>query len=72
MLTPSCLVLDPIPTTGLTAADVDELTRTTRELMLKELVTITAEARGSPVALPAHTEKNGVAKASGAQIKVAS
>ncbi|KAF4465366.1 1-acyl-sn-glycerol-3-phosphate acyltransferase [Fusarium albosuccineum] len=46
-------VLDPIPTKDLTAADVDELTRTTREAMLNELVTVTAKARGQPVAVPA-------------------
>ncbi|KAL2752837.1 hypothetical protein ACRALDRAFT_2113188 [Sodiomyces alcalophilus JCM 7366] len=46
-------VLDPIPTTGLTAADVDELTRTTRELMLKELVALTEKVQGRPMAVPA-------------------
>ncbi|KAI1021506.1 hypothetical protein LB505_000244 [Fusarium chuoi] len=46
-------VLKPIPTKNLTAADVDELTRTTRELMLNELVTLTAKARGQPMAVPA-------------------
>lgn len=30
-------VLDPIPTTGLTAADVDQLTKDTREKMLKAI-----------------------------------
>jgi len=39
-------VLPPIPTTGLTAADVDDLTRRTRELMLQELVKLTEEERG--------------------------
>ncbi|GAO14804.1 uncharacterized protein UV8b_04039 [Ustilaginoidea virens] len=43
-------VLDPIPTKGLSAADVDELTRTTRELMLKELLSLTESAQGRPVA----------------------
>ncbi|GAB0137193.1 hypothetical protein EsDP_00005470 [Epichloe bromicola] len=46
-------VLDPIPTKGLTAADVEELTRTTRDLMLKELLALTSKARGSPMAVPA-------------------
>ncbi|ROT36010.1 1-acyl-sn-glycerol-3-phosphate acyltransferase beta [Sodiomyces alkalinus F11] len=46
-------VLDPIPTTGLTAADVDALTNTTRELMLKELVALTEKAQGRPMAVPA-------------------
>ncbi|KAK8147976.1 1-acylglycerol-3-phosphate O-acyltransferase [Beauveria asiatica] len=50
-----CQVLDPIPTKNLTSADVDELTRTTRELMLKELMTLTAKARGQPMAVPANS-----------------
>ncbi|KAM5351228.1 hypothetical protein ACJ41O_003951 [Fusarium nematophilum] len=54
-------VLDPIPTDGLTSADVDELTSTTQELMLNELVTVTAKARGQPVAVPASLEANGKA-----------
>ncbi len=40
------LVLPPIETEGLTAADVDDLTSRTRELMLRELVALTAEERG--------------------------
>ena len=40
------VVLDPIPTKGLTAADIDELAKTTREKMLDELVLLTAEAQG--------------------------
>ncbi|CAF9932816.1 1-acyl-sn-glycerol-3-phosphate acyltransferase beta [Imshaugia aleurites] len=39
-------VLPPIPTAHLTAADVDELTRTTREKMLDELVAITESPMG--------------------------
>ncbi|KAL2123987.1 hypothetical protein VTJ04DRAFT_352 [Mycothermus thermophilus] len=67
-----CKVLDPIPTTGLTAADVDDLTRTTRELMLKELITLTEKARGKPVAnKPQASDVNGVARTTGAQVKVA-
>ncbi|EOO04080.1 putative 1-acyl-sn-glycerol-3-phosphate acyltransferase beta protein [Phaeoacremonium minimum UCRPA7] len=50
-------VLDPIPTTGLTPADVDELTRTTRERMLKELINLTAEVRGQPIPISAETVK---------------
>ncbi|KAI1074696.1 acyltransferase-domain-containing protein [Whalleya microplaca] len=57
-------VLDPIPTTGLTAEDVDELTRSTRELMLKELVALTEKARNKPIAMPA-TKGDGVVRASG-------
>ncbi|KAJ4292185.1 1-acylglycerol-3-phosphate O-acyltransferase [Collariella sp. IMI 366227] len=63
-----CKVLDPISTTGLTAADVDELTRSTRELMLKEIIALTEKARGKPVAgaaTPAVNHTNGLAKASG-------
>lgn len=59
-------VLDPIPTKGLTSADVDELTRTTRELMLKELVTLTAKARGQPMAVPANPSS---AVSSGVDVK---
>ena len=40
------LVLPPIPTAHLTAADVEELTRTTREKMLKELVALTQSPMG--------------------------
>lgn len=64
-------VLDPIPTTGLTAADVDELTRSTRELMLEELVTLTQEAREQSSAITAGKQTNGVAKVTGAKVKVA-
>ncbi len=63
-------MLDPIPTTGLTTADVEELTRTTRDLMFKEMVKLTEKARGQPVVLPAeHT--NGVAKVTGSDMRVA-
>jgi lysophosphatidate acyltransferase len=48
----------------LEAADVDELTRTTRELMLNELVTLTAKARGQPIAVPA-SNGNSTGKSSG-------
>ncbi|KAI1854847.1 hypothetical protein JX266_000965 [Neoarthrinium moseri] len=62
-----CKVLDPIPTAGLTAADVDELTRSTRDLMLKELISLTEKAQGRPIALPATNGTDGVVKASGAE-----
>ena len=65
-------VLDPIPTTGLTAADVDDLTRRTRELMLKELVTLTEKARGPSLPSQLRQDANGVATTSGAQVKVPS
>lgn len=48
--------MDPIPTTGLTAADVDELTRVTRDNMLKELVSLSEKAQGRPMAMPAAIE----------------
>ncbi|XXH05088.1 hypothetical protein Hte_011512 [Hypoxylon texense] len=57
-------VLDPIPTTGLTAEDVDELTRSTRDLMLKEMVALTEKVRNKPIAVPA-TKGDGVVHASG-------
>ncbi|KAF5026654.1 hypothetical protein F66182_1238 [Fusarium sp. NRRL 66182] len=57
-------VLNPIPTKGLTSADVDELTRTTRDLMLNELVTVTAKARGQPMAVPASTTDSSAGKSS--------
>jgi lysophosphatidate acyltransferase len=63
-------VLDPIPTTGLTPADVDELARTIRELMLEELLALTAEARGLLASAPAKTKENGAVKASGVDTRV--
>ncbi|KAH8176311.1 acyltransferase domain-containing protein [Sarocladium implicatum] len=51
-------VLDPISTKGLTAADVEELTRATRDTMLKELTTLSAKAKGQPIAVPATTDKS--------------
>ncbi|OAQ70125.1 acyltransferase domain-containing protein [Pochonia chlamydosporia 170] len=60
-------VLDPIPTKNLTAADVDELARTTRELMLTELLALTEKARGRPIAVPA-SAGNSSAKSSGVDL----
>ncbi|KPM36053.1 hypothetical protein AK830_g10519 [Neonectria ditissima] len=45
-------ILDPIPTEGLTSADVDELTRTTRDKMLEELIKLTPTAPGRRTAVP--------------------
>ena len=45
--------MEPIPTANLTAADVDELARKTREAMLRELVTLSSEAQKRPIAMPA-------------------
>jgi hypothetical protein len=64
------VVLDPIPTKGLTSADVDELTRSTRELMLKELIALTEETRGKTAAVFTQ-HSNGVAKVTGSDVKVA-
>ncbi|KAL2170176.1 hypothetical protein VTG60DRAFT_5128 [Thermothelomyces hinnuleus] len=66
-----CKVLDPIPTTGLTAADVDELTRSTRNLMLNELYALTEKARGQPLTKVEADGDNGVAKATGTDAKPA-
>ncbi|KAK4179626.1 putative 1-acyl-sn-glycerol-3-phosphate acyltransferase [Triangularia setosa] len=68
-----CKVLDPIPTTGLTSADVDELARETREIMLKEMIALTEKARGktAPQIVPLIKQQNGVAKASGSDMRVA-
>lgn len=60
----SCAVLDPIPTTGLTAADVDDLCTKTRELMLNEIINLTYEARGQEAPISAST-----VKASGVDLK---
>jgi lysophosphatidate acyltransferase len=40
-------VLEPVPTKGLTKEDVDDLLEKVRNAMLKELKTLTAEARAS-------------------------
>ncbi|KAK3504870.1 hypothetical protein B0T13DRAFT_443973 [Neurospora crassa] len=65
-------VLDPIDTTGLTTADVDELCKNTRDLMLKELIALTAKARGQSVSdIPVANNYPSVAKASGTDMQVA-
>ncbi len=62
-------VLPPIPTEKLTAADVDDLVKTTRERMLEELIKLTELARGQGIAMSAsqaqHVEGSGALKASG-------
>lgn len=62
-------VLEPISTEGLTSEDVTELSTRTRELMLRELIALTAEARGTPVpeatAVPATIVKAETAVSSG-------
>jgi lysophosphatidate acyltransferase len=48
----------------LSPADVEELTNTTREIMLKELHAITAKARGQPMAMSASNVHSTTAKSS--------
>lgn len=63
-------MLKPIETKGLTAANVEDLTRDTRELMLRELLVLTARQRGQPVREVPYTANNsedGVVKASGTE-----
>ncbi|KAL7950852.1 hypothetical protein V8C42DRAFT_307746 [Trichoderma barbatum] len=55
-------VLPAISTTNLTSADVDELTQSTRELMLRELISLTEKARGHPIAVPTSLNGNSTAK----------
>lgn len=50
-------VLEPIQTTGLTAADVDDLCTKTREAMLKEIINLTYEARGKEAPIASSTVK---------------
>ncbi|KAH6998867.1 hypothetical protein BKA56DRAFT_469906 [Ilyonectria sp. MPI-CAGE-AT-0026] len=57
-------VLDPIPTKGLTAADVDALTTSTRDNMLEELINLTASIKGRRVAIPAEPA-NSTGKSTG-------
>ncbi|TDZ24373.1 putative acyltransferase [Colletotrichum sidae] len=58
-------VLDPIPTAGLTAADVDDLTRKSRDLMLEELVKLSEKAQGRPMKVPAAHDGTATAKTTG-------
>jgi lysophosphatidate acyltransferase len=37
--------------------------------MLKELVSLTAKARGEPIAMPAQSSGDGVVKASGVKVQ---
>lgn len=66
------LVLPAISTENLTAKDVDELARTTRELMLEELGRLTELARAQRVAMTSaqtglldDDENDGAVKATG-------
>jgi len=62
--------LKPIETKNLQASDVEDLARDTRELMLREMVSLTAKARGKPVAMPIENPLDGVVKASGAEATI--
>ncbi|KAH7354158.1 acyltransferase [Plectosphaerella cucumerina] len=59
-------VMDPIPTTGLTSADVDSLTKKTYDAMLEEYIRLTAKAQGRPIAAPVASEPTKAVSASGA------
>jgi lysophosphatidate acyltransferase len=58
--------MDPIPTTGLTSADVDSLTKKTYDAMLEEYIRLTAKAQGRPIAAPVASEPTKAVSASGA------
>lgn len=68
----SVKVLDPIPTTGLTAADVDGLCKKTCDDMLQELITLTSEARGEPITAPSSMDPTGVINSANGNSKPAS
>jgi lysophosphatidate acyltransferase len=61
--------LKPIETKNLRPEDVDDLARDTRDLMLREMVSLTSKARGYEVPMPAQNPADGVVKASGAELK---
>lgn len=63
------IVLEPIPTQGLTTADVDELVRTTRDNMLEELIRLTAQAKGQPISIPAVVNQGAAIKATGTDVR---
>lgn len=61
------LVLPPIPTKGLTPADVDDLTRSTRERMLAAIISLSESPfnqkasharRGTPIAMDGGSMKS--------------
>ena len=61
--------MKPIPTEGLTTAKVDELARKTREMMLEELISLTARARGKAVTVNAVDAQEKAGKATGVDVK---
>ncbi|ESZ97820.1 hypothetical protein SBOR_1829 [Sclerotinia borealis F-4128] len=62
-------VLKPIETKNLTSADVEDLARDTRELMLRELIALTSRRERKPIAMPAQNA-DGVVKATGVEAQV--
>jgi lysophosphatidate acyltransferase len=58
-------VLEPISTKGLTTADVDKLANDVRELMLREIVSLTAEVRNTPIAMSAAQDRSATGKSTG-------
>jgi lysophosphatidate acyltransferase len=60
-------VLKPIETKNLTAADVEDMTRDTLDLMLKEIIDLTAKQREKSVSVSSANGKERVVKASGVQ-----
>lgn len=70
MLT-AATVLPPIPTKTLTSADVEELTRMTRDKMLAELINLTQSPLGQKAAKPLvySEEKHLARRATGLQVQ---
>lgn len=63
-------VLKPIETKTLKPADVEDLTRDTRELMLKEIVSLTEKQRRQQVVIPVQNGGDRFVKASGTKTNV--
>jgi len=62
--------LKPIETKNLKPADVEDLARDTRELMLREMVDLTAKQRGHLMEMPARNLADGVVKTSGVEATI--
>ncbi len=64
-------VLPPIPTKCLISADVEELTRTTRDKMLAELINLTESPLGQKAAKPlaSSEEELSVRRATGVHVQ---
>lgn len=63
-------MLKPIETKNLQPSDVEDLARDTRDLMLREMVSLTAKSRGEPVAMPSDSMVEGIVKASGLEASI--